>query len=131
MARGSSRNESILNLHALEDVLGWLGVLIVSIVLHFVKWYWLDPLLSILIALFILSKAIPKFWGTLRILLESVPEDIDYKNLLRALEQLPEVLAVTQLIIWSIDGEQNAAMIHIVIPENQDFSDAKIAVRKL
>ena len=69
LARGSSRNESILNLHALEDVLGWLGVLIVSIVLHFVKWYWLDPLLSILIALFILSKAIPKFWGTLRILL--------------------------------------------------------------
>lgn len=131
LARGSSRNESILNLHALEDVLGWLGVLIVSIVLHFVKWYWLDPLLSILVALFILSKAIPKFWGTLRILLESVPEDIDYKNLLRALEQLPEVLAVTQLIIWSIDGEQNAAMIHIVIPENQDFSDAKIAVRKL
>ena len=59
LARGSSRNESILNLHALEDVLGWLGVLIVSIVLHFVKWYWLDPLLSILIALFILSKAIP------------------------------------------------------------------------
>ncbi len=81
--------------------------------------------------MFILSKAIPKFWGTLRILLESVPEDIDYKKLLIALEKLPEVRSVTQLIIWSIDGEQNAAMIHIVIPENQDFSEAKIAVRTL
>lgn len=131
LARGSSRNESILNLHALEDVLGWLGVLIVSISLHFVNWYWLDPLLSIAIAAFILSKALPKFLGTLRILLESVPEDVDYSDLLLELEQLPQVRAVTQFIIWSIDGEQNAAMIHLLIPENQDFSATKIAVRKL
>ncbi|WP_312681982.1 cation diffusion facilitator family transporter [Lactococcus taiwanensis] len=131
LARGSSRNESILNLHALEDVLGWLGVLIVSIALHFVDWYWLDPLLSIAIALFILTKAIPKFWGTLRILLESVPEDIDYSRLLIELEQLPEVRAVTQLIIWSIDGEQNAAMIHILIPDDVEFTAAKIAVRQV
>ncbi|MCL2112538.1 cation diffusion facilitator family transporter [Lactococcus protaetiae] len=131
LARGSSRNESILNLHALEDVLGWLGVLIVSITLHFVDWYWLDPLLSIAIALFILSKALPKFVGTLRILLESVPLDVDYSDLLLELEKLPEVRAITQLIIWSIDGEQNAAMIHILIPQNQDFTEAKVAVRKL
>ncbi|AYG00664.1 cation diffusion facilitator family transporter [Lactococcus allomyrinae] len=131
LARGSSRNESILNLHALEDVLGWLGVLIVSITLHFVNWYWLDPLLSIAIALFILSKALPKFVGTLRILLESVPLDVDYSDLLLELENLPEVRAITQFIIWSIDGEQNAAMIHILIPQNQDFTTAKVAVRKL
>lgn len=131
LARGSSRNESILNLHALEDVLGWLGVLLVSVVLHFVPWYWLDPLLSVLIALFILSKALPKFWGTLRILLESVPENVDYSDLLYQLENLPEVRCVTQLLIWSIDGEQNAAMIHILLADQQDFTEAKIAIRKL
>ena len=131
LARGRSRNEKILNLHALEDVLGWLGVLLVSIVLHFVKWYWLDPLLSILIAAFILSQALPKFWGTLSILLEKTPENVDYQGLLLALEDLPQVRAVTQLIIWSLDGEQNAALIHLMIPQNQDFQASKVAVRQV
>lgn len=131
LSRGKSRNENILNLHALEDVLGWLGVLVVAIVLHFVDWYWLDPLLSLLIAAFILSKAIPKFWGTLRILLEHTPEDINYPQLLLTLEQLPQVRAVTQLIIWSLDGEQNAAMIHLLIPSGTDFADSKKAVRQV
>lgn len=131
LSRGTSRNESILNLHVLEDLLGWIGVLVVSIVLQFVDWYWLDPLLSLSISSFILIKAIPKFWGTIRILLEGTPENIDYPHLLLELENLSEIRAVTQLIIWSVDGEQNAAMIHIIIPENQDFSQSKIAVRKV
>lgn len=131
LTRGRSRNESILTLHSLEDVLGWLAVLLVSIVLHFYPWYWLDPLLSLLIALFILSKAIPKFIGTLNILLESTPLDLNYATLYQELESLPEVSKVTQLSIWSIDGEENAALLHLTIPENQDFPATKSAVRQL
>lgn len=63
---GHSHNESILSLHFLEDILGWLAVILVSIVLRFTDWYFLDPLLSLLIAGFILSKALPKFWKTSR-----------------------------------------------------------------
>ncbi len=131
LARGHSRNESILNLHALEDVLGWLAVLIISIVLHFEPWYWLDPLLSILISAFILSKAIPKFIGTLKILLEATPLELNYSELRAKIEELPEVRNVTQLNIWSIDGEENAVLLHLTIPEAQDFSATKSAVRKL
>ena len=59
VSHGHSHNESILSLHFLEDILGWLAVILVSIVLRFTDWYFLDPLLSLLIAVFILSQALP------------------------------------------------------------------------
>ena len=59
---GHSHNESMLSLHFLEDILGWLAVILVSIVLHFTDWYFLDPLLSLCIASYILSQALPTFW---------------------------------------------------------------------
>ena len=65
--KGQTKNESILSLHFLEDTLGWVAVILMAIVLRFTDWYILDPLLSLAISFFILSKAIPHFWSTLRI----------------------------------------------------------------
>ena len=63
--KGKTKNESILSLHFLEDTLGWLAVILMAIVLRFTDWYILDPLLSLVISFFILSKALPRFWSTL------------------------------------------------------------------
>ena len=59
--KGKTKNESILSLHFLEDTLGWLAVILMAIILRFTDWYILDPLLSLVISFFILSKAIPRF----------------------------------------------------------------------
>lgn len=131
LSKGTSRTESILNLHMLEDVLGWIGVLLVGIVMRFQQWYWLDPLLSVAIAVLILTKAVPKFIGTLHIFLEKTPENVEYNHLLNELEGLKEVRALTQLLIWSIDGESNAAMLHLILEESTDISRAKEEVRKV
>ncbi|MDR1605486.1 MAG: cation diffusion facilitator family transporter [Streptococcaceae bacterium] len=130
MTRGTSRNESLLNLHMLEDVLGWIAVLIVSVVMHFQPWYWLDPLLSLAISLFILTKAIPKFIGTLRILMEAAPETVNYPALIAELENLPEINQITELCIWSIDGEKHAAMLHLTIAIT-DQTHAKAVARAI
>ena len=130
MTRGQSRNESILNLHMLEDVLGWIAVLILSIVMHFQPWYWLDPLLSLSISIFILTKAIPKFIGTLRILMEAAPETVNYAALVAELENAPEIDQATELCIWSIDGEKHAAMLHMTITIS-DQAQAKTAARAI
>ena len=58
LSRGSSRNESMLNLHMLEDMVGWIGILIISLVLRVKPWYFLDPLMSVGISVFILVKAV-------------------------------------------------------------------------
>ena len=78
--KGQTKNESILSLHFLEDTLGWLAVILMAIVLRFTDWYILDPLLSLAISFFILSKAIPRFWSTLKIFLDAVPEGVDIKQ---------------------------------------------------
>jgi cobalt-zinc-cadmium efflux system protein len=131
LSRGTSRNESILNLHMLEDILGWVGVLVVSIAMQFGEYYWLDPLLSLCIALFILTQAIPKFIGTIKIMLEGTPDDINYAELLDELDKLPEVRAITQFFIWSIDGEQNAVMMHMMVTPDVPLPEAKAAVRRI
>lgn len=77
LSKGTSKNEGMLNLHMLEDVLGWIGVLIVSILMNFTEAYRLDPILSILIALYILYKTIPEFFTTMKILLNGSLENVN------------------------------------------------------
>ena len=117
---GHSHNESILSLHFLEDILGWVAVIMVSIVLRFTDWYFLDPLLSLLIAGFILSKALPKFWENIKIFLDHIPSDIDLSQLYQEILAVENVQAITQLNVWTTDGLEKFAMIHICL-ENPDL----------
>ena len=64
--KGETKNESILSLHFLEDTLGWVAVILMAIVLRFTDWYILDPLLSLAISIFILSKPFHVFGARLR-----------------------------------------------------------------
>lgn len=106
--KGKSVNEGVLTWHLLEDVLGWVAVLIVGIVLLFKDIHILDPILSIAIALFILFNVFRNLSKTMKILLEGVPQDINLDEVHSRIEKIPGVLSVKDLHIWSIDGEEHA-----------------------
>ena len=131
VSHGHSHNESILSLHFLEDILGWLAVILVSIALCFTDWYFLDPLLSILIAGFILSQALPKFWDNIKIFLDHVPSDIDLGQLYQELESLDNVQAIAQLNVWTTDGIDKYAMIHICIEDVEKSQQTRQAIHQL
>lgn len=122
MGKGSSANERVLSLHMLEDVLGWAGVLIVSVVLRYQEWYILDPLLSIGIALFILSRTIPNFLSSANVFLESVPEGVDIRQLDKKIRSIDYVHGVSHLHMWSIDGEENAFAVTLYV-STEDVSE--------
>ena len=128
--KGKTKNESILSLHFLEDTLGWLAVILMAIILRFTDWYILDPLLSLVISIFILSKAIPRFWSTLKIFLDAVPEGVETSDLEKDIEALPNVNSVNQLSIWSMDGLENNAIVHICIKDWEQMMGTKEAVRQ-
>ena len=128
--KGKTKNESILSLHFLEDTLGWLAVILMAIILRFTDWYILDSLLSLVISIFILTKAIPRFWSALKIFLEAVPEGVEAGNLEKDLETLTNVNSVNQLSIWSMDGLENNAIIHICIKDWEKIMETKEAVRQ-
>ncbi len=115
LSKGSSKNEKVLNLHMLEDVLGWVGVLIVSIVLRFTNWYILDPILSVIISLYIFVKTLPLFISTMHIFLEGVPPHVDLDRLEEDILKIENVHVVSHLHIWSIDGEENAMNVTLFV----------------
>ena len=129
--KGKTKNESILSLHFLEDTLGWLAVILMAIILRFTDWYILDPLLSLVISIFILTKAIPRFWSALKIFLDAVPEGLETGNLEKDLEALVNVKSVNQLSIWSMDGLENNAIIHLCLEDWEQMMETKNQVRQL
>ena len=131
VGKGKTKNESILSLHFLEDTLGWLAVILMAIVLRFTNWYILDPLLSLVISFFILSKALPRFWSTLKIFLDAVPEGVETGDLEKDLEDLNNVKSVNQISIWSMDGLENNAIIHLCLEDWEKMTETKNQVRQL
>lgn len=129
--KGKTKNESILSLHFLEDTLGWLAVILMAIILRFTDWYILDPLLSLVISFFILSKAIPRFWSTLKIFLDAVPEGVDIKQVKSDLEQLEYVASVNQLNLWTMDGLEKNAIIHVCLEHIKHMDVCKESIRDL
>ena len=129
--KGKTKNESILSLHFLEDTLGWVAVILMAIVLRFTDWYILDPLLSLVISIFILSKAIPRFWSTLKIFLDAVPEGVDIKQVKSDLEQLDYVASINQLNLWTMDGLEKNAIVHVCLKEIEQMEVCKESIRTL
>ena len=129
--KGKTKNESILSLHFLEDTLGWVAVILMAIVLRFTDWYILDPLLSLVISIFILSKAIPRFWSTLKIFLDAVPEGVDIKQVKSDLEQLDHVASINQLNLWTMDGLEKNAIVHVCLKEIEQMEVCKESIRTL
>ena len=127
--KGQTKNESILSLHFLEDTLGWVTVILMAIVLRFTDWYILDPLLSLIISFFILSKALPRFWRTLKIFLDAVPEGVDIQKIKTDLAELDHVASINQLNLWTMDGLEKNAIVHVCLKEMEHMETCKESIR--
>ena len=127
--KGQTKNESILSLHFLEDTLGWVAVILMAIVLLFTDWYILDPLLSLAISFFILSKALPRFWSTLKIFLDAVPEGVDIQKIKTDLAELDHVASINQLNLWTMDGLEKNAIVHVCLKEMEHMETCKESIR--
>lgn len=128
---GHSHNESILSLHFLEDILGWLAVILVSLILQFTEWYILDPLLSLGIAIFILSKALPKAWNNIRILLEVTPQGLNIEEVEGALVAIEGVEEIVAFKVWTLDGFEHCATLTLSVTSTAKRQSIKESVRFL
>ena len=117
ISRGKTMNERILNWHLLEDVLGWVSVLIVSILLLFFDWPILDPLLSIVFTLFILMNVLRNTRKTIKLFLQSTPDEKMLDDIRNRLTSIEHVNAIHYLHLWSLDGERNVLTAHLEIDQ--------------
>ncbi|MBE6692442.1 MAG: cation transporter [Ruminococcaceae bacterium] len=125
---GDSVNQKAVNLHMFEDVLGWITVLIGSVVIRYTDLAILDPILSLCVSIFILINAVKNLKESVVLFLEKAPLKIDVDEIIKHLSEINGVLEVHHVHLWSINENTNCATVHIVTDEN--FSDIKSRVRE-
>ena len=126
---GDSINQKSVNLHMLEDVLGWVIVLIGAIVMKFFDIKILDSVLSIGVAIFILINSLKNLKKVLDLFLEKTPDDINIDLLKKHLLKIEEVEDIHHIHVWSIDGYNNYATMHIVT-KSKNVSKVKDNIRE-
>ena len=124
---GKSLNQKAVNLHMIEDVLGWIVVLLGAIVMRFTDFALIDPIMSIGVAVFILVHAIKNLKEAIDLFLEKTPHGITIQEMREHIAQLEGVLDVHHIHIWSMDGQAHYATMHIVT--NADAHQIKEKIR--
>ncbi len=125
-----SHNHSMFSLHLLEDLLGWVAILFGGLLIWKTGWYWIDPLLSVVISLFILRFAWKGFKGVQSILTQAYPPGFDPAIWRKKIVSISGVQDVHDLHAWSLDGKKHVASLHVVCEPKLEQS-VKAAVRKL
>ena len=126
---GDSINQKSVNLHMLEDVLGWIVVLIGSIIMNFTDISMIDSIMSIGVSLFILVNSLKNLKRVLDLFLEKTPNDIDIDELRKHLLEIKGVEDIHHIHVWSIDGFNNYATMHIV-SKSKNISKVKHEIRE-
>ena len=114
-----SLNQRTVMLHLMEDALGWVAVLLGSVVLLFTDYYWIDPLLSLGIAGYILWNAFKNLRQVLKIFLQATPDNVNIETIRQEVLQLDEIADVHDMHVWTLDGNYHVLSAHLVLRESR------------
>ena len=118
-AKGERINEKAVSLHLLEDVLGWISVLAISVVMKLFNAPILDPILSLGITLYILWHVIRNIKSVFEIFLEKAPENIKFEEFKEELiKENSDIKDIHHIHLWSADGINTYATMHVVVDDN-------------
>ena len=126
---GNSINQKSVNLHMLEDVFGWIVVLVGAIIMNFTDIRMIDSIMSIGVALFILVNALKSLKQVLDLFLEKTPKEIDIGELKKHLLEIDGVDDIHHIHVWSIDGFNNYATMHTVT-KSKNIKNVKHMIRE-
>lgn len=125
---GDSLNQKSVNLHMLEDVLGWIVVLIGAILMRFTNISYIDSILSIIVAMFIFVSAFSNMKQIVNLFLEKAPDNVDVEHIKKHILEIKGVEGVHHIHVRSIDGVNNFATLHVVV--NKYSHDIKVRIKE-
>ncbi|NLC48642.1 MAG: cation transporter [Tenericutes bacterium] len=115
-SKGVKANEKVISLHMLEDVLGWIVVLIGSICIKLFELYIIDPILSLLISIYILFHVYKHLKNVFNIFMEKVPSEFRLEEIKEKVTAVnPVIKDIHHIHIWTMDGENNYMTAHILL----------------
>ena len=110
-------------LHSLQDALFSLGVIVGALLITFMGWHFVDPLISIVICLFIAREIYKIIRHTVNALLDSVPGDIDFNQVRNDLLAIPAVAEVNDLHIWQTGARQKLLSAHLLSADDSPHEE--------
>jgi cobalt-zinc-cadmium efflux system protein len=131
LRKGKSINEKIVSLHFLEDVLGWIAVLVGSLVMMYADLPIIDPILSLLISGFVLFNVYRNIKPAFSIILQGVPDDITEEKIRALAKRENEVADIHDFRVWTLDGEHHVMSFHVVVRSNLDLKAAETLKEKI
>ncbi len=109
--------------HLLEDFFGWIAVLVGGIVMRLTGWHIIDPILSLVVSIFVLRGAWTVFRESTSILIDSTPKDLSFDAVRSFILEFDKaILGIHDLHIWTLGQGQRALMAHLIVPD-QNLSD--------
>jgi len=123
---GDSLNQKSVNLHMLEDVLGWVVVLIGAIIMKFTDISLIDPIMSICVSSYILINTLKNFQEIIELFLEKTPKGISIPELEEHITEIKGVIGVHHIHVWSIDGYSHFATMHVITNEDGEKIKKKV-----
>ena len=123
LRKGESLNEKVVSLHLLEDVLGWVAVLIGSLIMMFFDAPIIDPLLSILITAFVLFNVYKNIKESMRIILQGTPSDVTIDEVKEEIVSIQNVTDIHDCHLWSMDGNYHILTAHVVLNDNYSLKE--------
>ncbi|MBQ9912871.1 MAG: cation transporter, partial [Clostridia bacterium] len=124
---GDSLNRKAVNLHMLEDTLGWIVVLAGAVIMRFTELTFIDPLMSIGVAVFILINSCKNLREGVSVFLERAPDGVSVEEIREHIISLDEVADVHHIHLWTMDGYSNCVTMHVVT--DGDFFAVKEKIR--
>ena len=117
LEKGSHDNLNLKSawLHSMQDALFSLGVVVGAVAIHYTHWLIIDPLISIFLSLYLFKEVYALISQTVSILMESVPEDIDYAEVKKSLVGFEGVKSVEDLHIWQTDSNSRFLSAHLIV----------------
>lgn len=132
-AKGEKISEKTVSLHLLEDVLGWMGVLVISIAIKIFKAPILDPIFSLVITAFILVNVVKNIKIIFEIFLEKAPRDINIEEIKEELLRNDKIQDIHHIHIWTLDGIKKYMTMHVLVNSNisnQEIIELKKEIHK-
>ncbi len=117
-------------LHLFSDAVSSIGVVIGGLAIHFWNIYWMDPVLTIAIGIYILKESYEILIQAVHILMEGAPPDVSLKEIQKQVEAIPEVMDIHHVHIWSV-GENDIHMEAHVNVKDMLISEARTLREKL
>ena len=131
LKKGDSITEKVISLHFLGDVLGWAAVMTGSIVMMVAEVPLLDPVLSLLIAAYILFNVYRNLRQVFKIVLQGTPESVDLNEINKRILSIQNVVNTHDMHTWTLDGRYNVMTLHVVLTRHTTIEQTETIKREI